>query len=88
MLDVETQAEAAFLWDGRRKRIEQDARETLRAISADEPLVVAPEELVAAAIRGIETSRYESLEILEASWVGSITVRPVEEARRHRARPG
>ena len=72
----------------------------------------------AAAIRGMETSRYESLEIepakagqparvvtttrgrepraiaiprtriLEASWVGSITVRPVEEARRHRARPG
>ena len=63
MLDVETQAEAAFLWDSRRKRIEQDARETLRAISADEPLVVAPEKLVDAAIRGMETSRYESLEI-------------------------
>ena len=63
MLDVETQAEAAFLWDGRRKRIEQDARETLRAISADEPLAVAPEALVDAAIRGLETSRYESLEI-------------------------
>ena len=63
MLDVETQAEAAFLWDTRRNRIEQDARETLRATAADEPLVVAPEELVDAAIRGLETSRYESLEI-------------------------
>ena len=28
MLDLETQAEAAFLWDSRRNRIEQDARET------------------------------------------------------------
>jgi len=27
-------------------------------------------------------------QILEASWVGSITVRPVEEARSHRARLG
>lgn len=63
MLGVETQAEAAFLWDTRRKRIEQDASETLRAISADEPLVIAPEELVDGAIRAIETSRYESLEI-------------------------
>ena len=45
------------------ERIERDARETLRAISADESLVVAPEVLVDAAIRGIETSRYERLEI-------------------------
>ena len=63
MLGVETQAEAAFLWDNRRQRIEDDARETLRAISADEPLVVAPEELVDAAIRAIESSRYEKLEV-------------------------
>lgn len=63
MLGVETQAEAAFLWASRRKRIEQDASETLLAISADEPLVIAPDELVDAAIRAIETSRYERLEI-------------------------
>jgi hypothetical protein len=66
MLDVETQAEAAFLWDSRQQRIEEDARETLRAISADEPLVVAPEELVEAAIRTIESSRYEKLEVESA----------------------
>ena len=67
MLSPETQEEAAFIWHTRRGNIERDAIDTLMPLSSDEPLEVPPSQLVDAAIRMVEKSRYETIDLEPAT---------------------